>query len=207
MSKIKSPPEKKAQSLKRDRRNTYGENPKASRKGIRRGKQRSHMDERRAIGSILERLRTNTDEGFALEADVLAKETSLQSKHDSFRKTPDRPLGIVIQEKLKRRERLRQSGVKEAPRVYANLYSDEIFDVPYDAALHKRQILRHLRYHLSVRGWAQRKSKRTKYQRNNAVRWKEAILRDAPLLRGFFDEEPQWRERVLRWCEKALSSE
>jgi len=41
VSKVKSATEKKALSLKRDRRNTYGENPQASRKGIRRGKQRS----------------------------------------------------------------------------------------------------------------------------------------------------------------------
>ncbi len=49
MSKLKSPQENKAVSLKTDRRNTYGENPQASRKGIRRGKQRSHMGERREL--------------------------------------------------------------------------------------------------------------------------------------------------------------
>jgi hypothetical protein len=43
MSTVKHPKEKKELSLERDRRNTYGENSKSSRKGIRRGKQRRHI--------------------------------------------------------------------------------------------------------------------------------------------------------------------
>ncbi len=37
MSKSKDPKQKKQLSLKRDRRNVYGENPAASRKGIAKG--------------------------------------------------------------------------------------------------------------------------------------------------------------------------
>src|SRR5271163_4841156 len=77
MSKLKSPQEKKAVSLKRDRRNTYGENPQASRKGIRRGKQRSHMGERRAVSKILGRVRERPEESD--EADVLAKTKMVES--------------------------------------------------------------------------------------------------------------------------------
>jgi hypothetical protein len=47
--------------LARDSRNTYGENPKASREGIHRGKQRSHMEERRAV-RVLRRLKAASDE-------------------------------------------------------------------------------------------------------------------------------------------------
>jgi len=57
LSKVKSPKEKKKLSLARDRSNMYGENPKASRKGIRRGKQRRHMQERRAVGHVLRHLK------------------------------------------------------------------------------------------------------------------------------------------------------
>jgi hypothetical protein len=84
MSKLKSPREKKAVSLKRDRRNTYGENPQASRKGIRRGKQRSHMGERRAVSEILGRLRERPEESD--EADVLAKTRSSRKNAKHLRK-------------------------------------------------------------------------------------------------------------------------
>lgn len=53
MSKIKNPGEKKRLSFKRDRRNTFGENSKSSRKNIAKGKQRRHMDERRGVAQIL----------------------------------------------------------------------------------------------------------------------------------------------------------
>ena len=106
MSKIKSPKEKKSLSLARDRRNTYGENPDASRKGIRRGKQRSHMEERRAVGHVLRHLKEKPDEDGAIEADVLSKTLTLQKKRKAFKKRADEPLGTVIKRKLARREKL-----------------------------------------------------------------------------------------------------
>ena len=84
MSKVKSATEKKALSLKRDRRNTYGENPTASRKGIRRGKQRSHMGERRAVNQILSHLREGAGESDADEADVQAKTTLVRAEVQSI---------------------------------------------------------------------------------------------------------------------------
>ncbi|MHC2522796.1 hypothetical protein [Bradyrhizobium diazoefficiens] len=53
MSKVKTPREKKQLSYANDRRNTYGENQKSSRKNIPRSKQLSHQDERRAVRQTL----------------------------------------------------------------------------------------------------------------------------------------------------------
>jgi len=208
VSKVTSAKEKKALSLKRDRRNVYGENPQASRKGIRRGKQRSHMEERRSVREILSHLRERAEESDAIEADVLTKTEVVKSKHKGFKKTPDRPLREVIKRKLAKREES-QSRLKDTPPVYPNIYAAEIFATPYVRALHKRTIMVQLRYHVNAKGWG-RYAKKPKliraHERKEAVRWREAILRDAPLLHGFFAEEPQWRERMLRWCEKTLDS-
>jgi transketolase len=106
VSKIKSPKGKKKLSLARDHRNTYGENPEASRKGIRRGKQRSHMEERRAVGHVLRHLKEKPDEDRAIEADVLSKTLTLQKKRKAFKKRADEPLGAVIKRKLARRDKL-----------------------------------------------------------------------------------------------------
>jgi hypothetical protein len=53
VSRVKNAKEKKQLSLERDRRNIYGENPAASRKGIAKGKQRQHMNERRSSAQEL----------------------------------------------------------------------------------------------------------------------------------------------------------
>ncbi len=53
MSKVKTPKEKKRLSYEHDRRNTYGENQKSSRKNIPRSKQRSQQDERRSVRQTL----------------------------------------------------------------------------------------------------------------------------------------------------------
>src|ERR1700751_3043305 len=53
VSKVKTPREKKRLSYARDRRNTYGENQKSSRKYIPRSKQLSHQDERRSVRQAL----------------------------------------------------------------------------------------------------------------------------------------------------------
>ena len=205
MSKVKSAKEKKALSLKKDRRNIYGENPRASRKGIRRGKQRSHMEERRSVGKILRQLRESAEELEAIEADVLTKTAIVRSKQKAFKKTPDRPLGEVVKRKLAKREKS-QSGMTNSTAVYPNLYAAETFDQPYVRALHKRTIMFHLRYRVDAKGSGRyAKKSRLIREHKEAARWRELILRDAPLLHGFFVEEPQWRDRMLRWCEKTLS--
>ena len=209
MSKIKSPREKKVLSLKRDRRNIFGENSKASRKAIPRRKQLSHMGERRAVSQILSHLRESAEEADASEADALAKTELIDRKHKAFRKSPDSPLGVVLKEKLAKREGLSQSSQLEATPFSLDFSADGIFDIPYDSPILKRLILRKLKYHTVRPNWGRHKKKfqrYSRYEREFATRWREAILRDAPLLVGFFSEEPQWRERMLRWCEAALTA-
>lgn len=109
VSKVKSPSEKKALSLKRDRRNTYGENPAASRKGIRRGKQRGHMGERRAVSQILSHLRESAGENESDQVDVRVRTELVERKHKAFKKSPDSPLGVVVKRKLAKREKLSQT--------------------------------------------------------------------------------------------------
>jgi transketolase len=103
MSTIKHPREKKRLSLERDRRNRYGENSKASRKSIQRGKQRRHMDERRAVGEALARLKGTVQEDVATEAELLATTRIIDSQRRGFKKRPDTPLGVVLTTKAKKR--------------------------------------------------------------------------------------------------------
>ncbi|MFI5102172.1 MAG: hypothetical protein ACHP9V_02250 [Terriglobales bacterium] len=104
MSTVKNPEEKKNLSLKRDRRNRYGENSKSSRKNIRRGKQRRHMDERRAVGEALGQLRGYVHEDEATEAELQVKTRITDSRRRGFRKEPDTPLGVVLKAKRARKE-------------------------------------------------------------------------------------------------------
>ena len=103
MSKVKSPAEKKRLSLKNDRRNVYGECPASSRKNIRRGKQRGHMEMRRAVNEKLRTLSGVSDESVADEVEVSSRDRILLLSRSSFRKLPDAPLGEVLERKLKRR--------------------------------------------------------------------------------------------------------
>jgi hypothetical protein len=210
VSTIKSAREKKALSLKRDRRNTFHENSKASRKAIPRRKQLSHMEERRSVAQILSHLREGAAEDDVSEADVLAKTTIAEKKRKAFKKHRDTTLGIVVEKKLAKRRDQSRGHVHTTP-TSLNFEADGIFDTPYDAALHKRSILSRLRFRRVTPNWGPHEKKsrrhRSKYEREFATRWKEATLRNAPLLAGFFAEEPQWRERILRWCEAALTAE
>ena len=103
MSKVKSPTEKKQLSLTRDRRNTYRENDKASRKNIPRAKSKSHRSERRAIGQILADVSLKIDAPEQSEA--LARSKARKKKVKAFKKSPDRPLGVYLAEQSKRRLR------------------------------------------------------------------------------------------------------
>jgi hypothetical protein len=77
---------------------------------------------------------------------------------------------------------------------------DGAFNTSYNSDIHRQGILSEIRLHTGARRLARNK----KYDQKVAALWKEAILRDAPLLRGFFAEEPSYRPRMLRWCEKIL---
>jgi hypothetical protein len=99
MSKEKTPQAKKASSLKRDRRNRYGENSKSSRKNIARGKQISHQRERRAVGQDLSSIEQSPTEDSASAVENKVKTTERRLKFRRFKKVPDQPLGTVIEER------------------------------------------------------------------------------------------------------------
>jgi hypothetical protein len=96
VSRIKSPQDKKNASLERDRRNTYGENAKSSRKNIPRSKQLSHQAERRAAKGPLVSLKENVGEDAAVAAELKVREQIIEKKRKGFRKKPDSPLKAVL---------------------------------------------------------------------------------------------------------------
>jgi hypothetical protein len=57
------------------------------------------MQERRAVGSIVGRLRGKADENLTIEVDASAKGKILHSKLKAFKKMPDAPLGVVMKQK------------------------------------------------------------------------------------------------------------
>jgi hypothetical protein len=99
MSTVKHP-KKKELSLERDRRNTYGENSKSSRRAFA-GNSADILDERRTSGEVLRRVRGAVQEDEASDAELLAKTRITDSKRRGFRKQPDTPLGVVLADKLK----------------------------------------------------------------------------------------------------------
>lgn len=105
MSKVKSPTEKKRLSLLKDRRNVYGECPTSSRKNIRRGKQRGHMELRRAANEELRSLKGVSVRADADEIESRTKDRIIALARSSFKKLPDAPLGEVVARKLRYRSR------------------------------------------------------------------------------------------------------
>jgi len=103
MSRLKTPTEKKTISLAKDRRNVYGESPTSSRKNINRGKQRGHMEVRRAANEELRSLKGASAEVDADATEAHTKDRILALSRSSFKKVPDAPLGEVLKRKLKRR--------------------------------------------------------------------------------------------------------
>ncbi len=113
----------------------------------------------------------------------------------------------LVREYVKRDGR----GKSRKVQVYASFDYPGIFDQRYDAALHRQLILDELRYRTgpapAFLGRNRKKFQRiSKHECHVPSQWKAAILRDAPLLRGFFAEEPKWREKMLRWCDKSLEA-
>ncbi|SDD15147.1 hypothetical protein [Nocardioides lianchengensis] len=92
MSRIKDPQEKKRLSLARDRRNTYGENDKASRKNVPRAQRRVNRANRRADSVALEGARGALD----LDLAVRAEQRLVGRRRKVWRKWPDQPLGTVL---------------------------------------------------------------------------------------------------------------
>jgi hypothetical protein len=96
LSTINNPEDKKRLSLDHDRRNTFGEDTKASRKGIQKGKRRRHKDERRTVGSALGCLKGSVLEDEGTDAELLAKIAVTQNQRKGLKKKPDTPLRAVL---------------------------------------------------------------------------------------------------------------
>jgi len=114
MSKVKSPQEKKRHSLLKDRRNTHGECPTSSRKNIRRGKQRSHMQLRRSVAEELRSLKGTSVEVSGEIAEARAKGRMVVLARSSFKKSPDEPLAIVVKRKTARRKKQQEGQPQNA---------------------------------------------------------------------------------------------
>ena len=86
-----------------------------------------------------------------------------------------------------------------------------IFDTLYSPEKHHHFVLHELQYRIgpapAFLGRNKKKSERlSKYERHVPEQWKAPILRDVPLLKGFFAEEPKWREKMLNWCEADIAA-
>ena len=103
MSKVKTPQEKKLLSYEHDRRNTYGENQKSSRKNIPRSKQLSHQGERRVVRQALTGAEGRVADERSDEAQSQVARKVRMKKLNAFRKSPDTPLGEVIARRLRNR--------------------------------------------------------------------------------------------------------
>jgi hypothetical protein len=109
--KLRTPQEKKQLSLKKDRRNTYGENAKSSRKNIARNKQDAHQKVRAEAREALTEVARSPDE--ATETLQSNLKTARLNK-GRWRKSPDTPLGKVVASKLE--QRVRDTGAKKRRR-------------------------------------------------------------------------------------------
>lgn len=92
MRRRKTPQEKKRLSLENDRRNSYGENDKASRKNVPRTKARVNRANRHVDQRILDGAVGVPDEELenAIEQDLLGRRRKV------WRKWPDQPLGKML---------------------------------------------------------------------------------------------------------------
>lgn len=96
----KTPQQKKRLTLKKDRRNTYGENAKSSRKNIPKSKTLSH----RKVRSVAQQQLMRLDPARELEAETIESTIATpRLQKGKWQKSPDTPLGQVVSGKLKTR--------------------------------------------------------------------------------------------------------
>jgi len=93
-----TPQQKKQLSFVKDRRNTYGENSKSSRKNIPLSKALDIRSERRAQDSALAKAMVATD----MDQLDAVENTMRATKPRQWRKSPDEQLGRVLISKSKR---------------------------------------------------------------------------------------------------------
>jgi hypothetical protein len=99
VSKIKTPREKKLASLANDRRNTYGENSKSSRKNISLSKQLSHKATRRASQQTLQEVIRASDEDEIVNVEAIHRSKTTEMERKAFQKWPDGSLQDVLRKK------------------------------------------------------------------------------------------------------------
>lgn len=102
----RDPQERKALSYARDRRNSYGENDKSSRRNIRRNKRIPNRADRHRERQVLSMAAGRVVPELAESAEVklLAKKSMWSTKR--WRKCADTPLAAVVEYALLRRARL-----------------------------------------------------------------------------------------------------
>lgn len=98
--KRKTPQEKKALSYKKDCRNVYGENDKASRKLIPLRKAKAHRSDRKKAEEILQKIEKQSD----FEKIGLLENELLSLRRNYWKKYADQPLKEQVERKLERRE-------------------------------------------------------------------------------------------------------
>jgi len=94
----KSPHQKKAESLAKDRRNTYGNSPHAARTTIPKRKQQRSQQERRLAKQELGGAAAAIDEG---RADAMLVRLAVK-RAKAWRKSADQPLGDVLRRRGRR---------------------------------------------------------------------------------------------------------
>jgi hypothetical protein len=102
----KDPQERKALSYARDRRNSYGEHDKSSRKNIRRNKRIPNRADRHRERQVLAEAagRVTVEIAESAEVKLLVRKSMWMTKR--WRKSPDASLAAVVEYKLLRRVRL-----------------------------------------------------------------------------------------------------
>jgi hypothetical protein len=98
---MKTPPQKKSLSYAKDRRNTYGENNKGSRKTIQKNKAFEIRAERHTQNQRLTVALSSTDSTDDL---VQVENTVRDTKPRQWKKSPDTPLGEVVTMTLEQRK-------------------------------------------------------------------------------------------------------
>jgi hypothetical protein len=119
-----------------------------------------------------------------------------ECRTDSFTRTAT--VGLVVKRWVKRTAR------GKLRRFAKDLTFDcsGVFDIPYRRKLHRRFVLDEIHFLLRF----DQTSFMRKCKHEKAQQWLEAIQRDAPFLKGFFADEPEWRVKLLRWCDKVLAT-
>ncbi len=111
---LRDPTRKKALSYARDRRNTYGQNDKATRKAIPARKAGESRKSRRKAGHALNVIERADEASAALSESSLAHDID---RVGGWKKAPDTPLGEVVHRKV--RARIERLGRKSRASIFS----------------------------------------------------------------------------------------